>query len=110
MASKFTEFLQSNKIDPRRVLSASRKLERLRPQDRALRLARRLKPPSADGEKKAEAAAEKPRAGRRVTRQLIARAEGGKAISGPAKTRLLRAVNQVLEQKKKDPVDLRALF
>jgi hypothetical protein len=37
-------------------------------------------------------------------------AEEGKAISGAAKTRLLRAVNRVLEQKQQDPVDLRALF
>jgi hypothetical protein len=34
----------------------------------------------------------------------------GKPVAGPAKTRLLRAVNYILAQKKKDPVDLRALF
>ena len=34
----------------------------------------------------------------------------GKSISGPAKTRMLRAVNHILEQRKKPTVDLRALF
>jgi hypothetical protein len=35
---------------------------------------------------------------------------GGQAISGPTKQRILRAVNYLLEQKKKDKVDLRTLF
>jgi hypothetical protein len=109
MASKFAEFLEKNKIDPRRVLSASRKLERLRPEDRAAKLKKRQS-------KKGEAAAAgeekpaKPRSGRPVTQRAIDAAKNGKAIAGPAKTRLVRAVNQVLSQKKKEPVDLRKLF
>ena len=87
MASKFTEFLQTNKIDPRRVASASQAIA------------------AAGGE-----APPKPRSGRPVTPQLLSRALGGKPVTGPGKTRLLRAVNRVLEQKKKEPVDLRALF
>lgn len=109
MASKFSEFLTANKIDPRRILAASFELERLRPEDRAKRLAKRLAKASeakpAEGE-----APKKPRSGRPVTRQVIERAVEGKAVPGPAKTRLLRAVNRILEQKKKDGVDLRALF
>ena len=34
----------------------------------------------------------------------------GKSISGPAKTRILRAVNALLEQKKLAKVELSALF
>ena len=34
----------------------------------------------------------------------------GKDISGPQKTRLLRAVNKVLEWKKQEQVELAALF
>lgn len=112
MASKFAEFLEKNKIDPRRVLSASRELERLRPEDRALRLAKaRSKKgdaPAASGEEKA--APKKPRSGRPLTPRAITAAQAGKAISGPSKTRLVRAVNHVLAQKKKEAVDLRALF
>jgi hypothetical protein len=109
MASKFAEFLNKNKIDPRRIPVVSRQIERLRPEDRALR---RLKKPegSAGGEEKEKAAPQKPRSGRPVTPRLLSAAREGKPISGPQKQRLLRAVNRVLEQKKKDPTDLRALF
>jgi hypothetical protein len=109
MASKFSQFLSENKIDPRRLIVASRAVERLKAADRKLRLTRRQakkaenKP--AEGEKPA-----KPRSGRPVTPRLISGASAGKPVSGAAKTRLLRALNRVLEQKKKKPVELRALF
>lgn len=113
MSSKFAEFLEKNKIDPRRVLSASRGLERLRPEDRATRLAKRQaksgeSTPAASGEEKA--APKKPRSGRPVTQRVINAAQAGKPVPGPAKTRLVRAVNHLLAQKKKEAVDLRALF
>jgi len=41
---------------------------------------------------------------------VVQLAASGAVISGPQKTRLLRAVNHLLGQKKKDPVDLRKLF
>ncbi len=113
MASKFSEFLKEHKIDERRVMSSSRQLERLRREDRLARVSAKKK--SGDDKPKegddAEAAAPtKPRSGRPVTPRLLAAAHSGGKISGPAKTRLLRAVNRVLEQKKQEPVDLRALF
>jgi hypothetical protein len=100
MASKFQEFLSTHKIDPRRVLIASAAIERLRPEDRALR---RKKP--AEGEEK-----KKPRSGRPVTQRLLDSVLAGKPISGPAKQRLVRALNRLLEQKKKDSIDFRAIF
>jgi len=108
MASKFADFLKAQKIDPRRISAASYRLERLTPEDRAKRLKRR----QSKGTTPAEGAPkpEKPRSGRPVTEQLMDRALAGKPVPAPAKTRLLRALNKVLEQKKKDPVDLRALF
>jgi len=106
MANKFSEFLKTHAIDERRVLAASREIERLRPEDRALRLARR----QARATEGAEKPAGKPRSGRPVTGRLLAKARAGQPVPGPAKTRLLRAVNRVLEQKKKDPIDLRILF
>jgi hypothetical protein len=110
MASKFAEFLTANKIDPRRVAAASRELERLRPEDRAKRLARRTAKkaetkPAADAEKPG-----KPRSGRPATGRLLTAATAGKPVSGPAKTRLLRAVNHLLVQKKKTATDLKTLF
>jgi hypothetical protein len=113
MSSKFAEFLDKNKIDPRRVLAASRQLEQLQPEDRALRLSRRQAkkggaPAAAAGEDKV--APKKPRSGRPVTRQAIEAAKSGKPLTGPAKTRLVRALNHVLAQKKKEAVELRKLF
>jgi hypothetical protein len=105
--SKLAEFLKNHKIDRRRIRAASVELERLRPEDRELRLKKRLSKSADAG--KAEAGP-KPRSGRPVTAPLLDRALTGKAVAGPAKTRILRAVNRILEQKKKDPVDLRALF
>ncbi|HEU4534639.1 MAG TPA: hypothetical protein VFS00_11000 [Polyangiaceae bacterium] len=106
--SKFSEFVTEKKIHPSRVLAASEHLEKLRPEDRAIRLARRNK-----GEKKeGEAAAEKvkPRSGRPITPRAVSAALAGKSLTGPQKTRLLRAVNRILEQRKQEAVDLRALF
>jgi hypothetical protein len=111
MATKIEEFLKEKKIDPRRVLSASAMIEGLQPKDRAIRLAKRKARKSEDGGKKKEGlAAEKPRSGRPVTQRTLDAVFQGEAISGPAKSRILRAVNRILEQKKQEPVALTALF
>lgn len=106
--SKFSEFLASKKIDARRVSYASEALEKLRPEDRAIRLTRKHKKAEASkaegGEKK------KPRSGRPLTPRALGAALSGKSISGPQKTRILRAVNRILEQKKQEPVALDVLF
>lgn len=110
MASKFAQFLADNKIDPRRIAAASKKLEGLQPEDRAKRLARRNAKKSET--KPAEGAEKptKPRSGRPATGRALAAASAGKPVSGPTKTRLLRAVNYLLEQKKKSVTDLKSLF
>jgi hypothetical protein len=111
MATKFAQFLKDNKIDPRRLLIVSKRLERLQPADRKLKFAKRKGKDGtpaaapADGEKRP-----KPRSGRPVTPRLVDAATNGKAVAGPAKTRLLRAVNRILEQKKKPAVDLKSVF
>jgi hypothetical protein len=112
MASKFAQFLTDNGIDPRRVTVASRAIERLRPEDRRIRLEQRRtkSDEGGGGGDKGKTPPAKPRSGRIVTARLLREAMEGKRISGPAKHRLVRAVNRILEQKKKDPVDLRALF
>lgn len=109
MATKLDDFLKEKKIDPRRILAASAEMERLRPEDRAIKLAQRKARRSED-KKKEGLAAKKPRSGRPLTQRAIDAAIQGKDISGPSKTRLLKAVNKILEQKKQDPVTLHALF
>lgn len=110
MATKFADFLKEHKIDERRLLASSTILERLRPEDRVLRRQRSKKGDNATASSEDGAEPKKPRSGRPVTKRLLAQAHAGQQISGPAKTRLLRAVNRILAQKKQDPVDLRALF
>ena len=107
--SKLAQFLASKKLDARRVLACSRKLERLLPEDRAIKHNKRLakKAESPDAAKKET---RKPRSGRPVTPRALTAALGGSAVSGPTKTRILRAVNHLLEQKKQEKVELRTLF
>ncbi len=112
MATKFAELIESNKIDHRRLMSASRQIERLRLEDRQIKLAKQQlkKEGNAENEKLKEAAAKKARSGKVITKQLIAKATAGQKIPGAAKQRVLAAVNRILEQKKKDTVELKTLF
>lgn len=111
MATKFEDFLKEHKIDPRRIVPASRTIERFRPEDRKIKLAKSAARKSEDQNKKKEGdAAKKPRTGRPVTDRALSSALVGKAVSGPTKSRLLRAVNRILEQKKVAAVELSALF
>jgi hypothetical protein len=111
--SRFSELLTSENIDPRRLLVASSAIERRRPEDRRAHfLKRKKKGAGAAAEKPAEgeAPAAKPRSGVIVSREVLRRAQEGLPLTGPQKTRVLRALNRVLEQKKKEPVDLRKVF
>jgi hypothetical protein len=112
MSSRFSEFLSTEKIDPRRLLVASRQLERLRPEDRQVRLKKRLSKKAGDAAAAPAEAKDAPkrRSGRTITSRLLSMAQAGATLSGAQKTRLLRALNRVLEQKKKEPIDLRKVF
>jgi hypothetical protein len=107
--TKFAQFITTKKLDPRRILAASHELEKLRPEDRAIKLTKRL---AKKGEATEGAPKEtrKPRSGRPVTQRALDAAVSGKPVSGPTKTRLLHAVNHLLEQKKQEKVQLRELF
>jgi hypothetical protein len=108
--SKFAKLLAESKIDPARVLSKSHELEQLRPEDREIKRAKKAAAGKEDDAAKA-ARAKKPRSGRPVTERLLRAAIAGeKTITGPAKHRLLRAVNALRTQKKLPETDLRSLF
>jgi hypothetical protein len=112
MATKLAKFLEENKINGLRLQAASTKLERLTQEDRAF-LAEVARKKALAGRKNAgNVAVEKKKlhTGRPVTERLIDDASQGKPVSGAAKTRLLRAVNHVLEQRKKSAVTIRDLF
>lgn len=105
-ASKLQTFLTENKLNTQRLLAVSHNLETLTKADRDLKAARSAG--KKEGAEKKEVA--KPRSGRPVTDRALNAALGGGTISGPTKQRILRAVNYLLEQKKKDKVDLKTLF
>lgn len=100
--------LADKKIDPRRLLVASHKLERLTTEDRTIKLAKR-RAKGGEGDK-AEKETRKPHSGRPVTQRSLNAALAGQPLSGPVKTRILRALNHILEQKKQDKVELKAAF
>jgi len=107
--TKFAQFIAAKKLDPRRIMAASDAIESLQPDDRIIKLNKRR----ARGAEAAEGAVKetrKPRSGRPVTPRAFAAAISGGKLSGPTKTRLLSAVNRLLEQKKQEKVDLRQLF
>jgi hypothetical protein len=109
--TKFAQFLADKKLDKRRILVASRQLEGLQPEDRVIKLnKRRAKKAGAEGGDSAAKETRKPRSGRPVTPRALEAALSGGDLSGPTKTRILRAVNHLLEQKKQEKVELRALF
>ncbi len=110
MATKFAEFVAAKKIDVRRIAAASNELERLRPEDRKLRLAKRIAKGGEASEVQKEAAKGKARSGRPVTERAMQAALNGVSVGGPVKTRLLKAVNVVLEQKKQPAASLKDLF
>jgi hypothetical protein len=108
--SKFSDFLKTKKIDARRLVAVSKELEQLRPADRALKL---LKTQAKAGDEKAKAKLEpkvKPRSGRAITQPTLDAALAGAEVNGPAKTRILRAVNTLLTTKKVAEVTLKDLF
>ncbi len=110
MASKIEAFLKEKKIDVRRILAASAELERLRREDRGIRWTKRTARKGEDADAKKKAAELKPRTGRPITQRAIDAVFAGKQVAGPVKTRILRAVNHLLEQKKQEKIELAAIF
>jgi hypothetical protein len=108
--SKLATSLKEAKIDPARVIAKSHEIEALQPEDRAIKRAKKAAAGKDDDAAKA-ARAKKPRSGRPVTERVLSAAiHGDKTVSGPAKNRILRAVNAVREQKKLQKVELKAIF
>jgi hypothetical protein len=108
--TKFAEFIAAKKLDPRRIMAASFEIEKLRPEDRIIKLNKRRARSAETAPEGAAKETRKPRSGRPVTPRSFEAALTGGKLSGPSKTRLLQAVNRLLEQKKQEKVDLRQLF
>jgi hypothetical protein len=106
--SKLSDYLQKHKIDTRRVLSASKKLEALKPEDRGIRLARERAKGGDEAAK--ELAAKKQRSGRAVTQPMLQKALLGKPLTRRARARVTRAINAVLSHKSRGEAKSADLF
>jgi hypothetical protein len=112
MTTKFSKFLEESKIDPRRLLAVSLRLERLSDEDRMF-LADNARKRALAGRKEAanmKAEKRKLHSRRPVSPAAIDLASAGKKLGGPTKTRMLRAINHILAQRKQPAVELKALF
>ena len=113
MSTKFADLIKEKKLNTKRILAISTEIEKLRPEDRASRLSKRLTrakiKAGGDVDKNAPPPP-KPRSGRPITPRAIDAAIAGKSLTGPQKTRMLRAVNALLEFKKLGTLEMSALF
>ena len=105
--SKLSTFLNTNKLNTARLVAISHKLESHTKADRDIKLLKKQEKKKEGGEKKDHG---KPRSGRPISARAMSSALKGGTLSGPIKQRILRAVNYLLEQKKKDKVELKTLF
>jgi hypothetical protein len=110
--SKLSDYLSQHKIDGRRLLSSSKNIEALRPEDRAIRLARVQ---AKDGDEKAkekakDVAAKKRRSGRPISGPALRRALAGKPVTRKTRSRIVRALNAVLGHKGKTDAAATDLF
>jgi hypothetical protein len=104
----FADFLRDKKIPEAQLIGVSNELERLRPEDRELLLKRQA---ARTAEKKYdEEKIGKPRRGRGVTTQSIARALADQPLARKVRSKLLVAVNTVLERRKQEKVRTEQLF
>jgi hypothetical protein len=107
--SKLSDSLKNHKIDARRVVGASKGLERRTREDLAL-VTKKAAMKAGKVEKDDAVMKQKPRSGRPLTLPQVEKALRGETISGPAKTRVVRAVNEILKARKKAEIGLRDLF
>ncbi|MBW2463499.1 MAG: hypothetical protein JRH11_17745 [Deltaproteobacteria bacterium] len=108
--SKLNEYLAKAKISSKQVLAASKRVEGLKNEDRAIRLARKQVAGGKPTDAQKELATQKVRSGRKVSNATLEKALAGGTISKQAKKRVARAVSAVLTQKKKGEAAVADLF
>jgi hypothetical protein len=95
--TKLADVFKKHGINERRLLAVSKKLEHLRPEDRAIQLARRRA--KSGSEKDKELAAKPSRSGHAVSAPALNAALQGKDVSRRTKQRIAKALNAILEKK-----------
>lgn len=107
--SMLSDFLKENQLTSEQLLTASKALETLKPEDRA----GMVKRAGARRDKKTYAElqlAKPPALGRGFSGDVLARAIEGKPVPRLVRRKITRAVNQLLASAKKEAVDGRKLF
>lgn len=107
--SQLSDFLSEHKITTEALIAASAGIEKLSPEERAVRVKRA----GARAQKKAysELGLDKTKSrGRGITADVIGRAVAGTPIPRVARQKIVRAVSAILVSNKKDAVDWRPLF
>ncbi len=108
--SRLSDFLSAQRVDPRRLLVASKKLESATTEDLVIRLAKQRVKRNAASDTEKELAKKKGRSGKPVTKRMLDQALSGAPLTRRGKARVARAVNRVLVQKKKDTVAVSDIF
>ena len=107
--SKLSDYLTTNKIDPRRIALASKGVERHTREDLKL-IAKKAAIKAGTADKNPEITKAKPRSGRPVTVPQLERAMRGEVVPGPAKNRIVKAINVILTGRKKSEAGFRDVF
>lgn len=108
--SKLNDYLGKANINTKQVLAASKRIEGLKTEDRAIRLARKQVAGGKPTDAQKELATQKPRSGRKVSNATLQKALSGGKISKTAEKRVARAVSAVLTTKKKGEAKVTDLF
>ena len=107
---QFSDFLSQAGIDTGRLLRASQRIEGVQDEDRALMRKRAEKRRRSAGQSYADAGIAKPRSGRPLRPGHIEAAMSDQPVPGPVRTKMVRAVNAILQKKGQDPVNAPKLF
>jgi len=106
------DFIHSKGIVPDSIVATSQKLEAPQPQDRKLLAQRVAKRKGKETASKpyAELNIAKPRSGRGLSAATVALALNEQALTARQRSKMLKAVNALLEKKKEAAVDMKTLF
>jgi len=107
---QFSDFIREKGLDAEQILRVSRRLESLTDEDRELMRKRAVKRRTAAGQSYEEANIAKPRSGRPLRPGHLEAAMNDEPVPGPVRTKLVRAINAILEKKGQEPVRAPQLF
>ena len=106
----FSDFLDEKGVSTDRLLQVSRRLESVRSEDRDLMLQRAQLRRGKAGTSYAEANLAKPRSGRPLRPGHVRAAMDDKPVTAPVRSKMVRAMNLLLEKKGQGKVSAPQLF